>query len=195
MGRSQSAQISKQAQANSTQDQANAESALGATNDALKQYSTNLNNFMKFGRDTYGQNGEFARDENTIANTTAAAGSRATAADLALNAQRTGANTAGYAGTVASARRQGQQDLTSQLAGADATRLQNLTNINQYGVQASALPAQVQSSLYGTSLSGGNSALGTSAQASAASPGFMDVFGQDLAQVAQGAGSAIGGAL
>lgn len=195
MGRSQSQAISDQSKQNAAADQANAQTALTATNSALKNYSDNLNNFMKFGRQTYGANGEFMKDQNTINTTGAAAGSQAIKGNVALHAMQTGENTGGYAGSEAESQRAADKDLTSTMATADQTRLSNLTAINQAGVQASALPAEVQSSLYGTSLGGGNTAMGTAASASAAAPGFMDVFGQDMAQVAQGAGAAIGGAL
>lgn len=190
MGRSQSNQAFQQSEGQSAQDQANAQSSIAGANKSLTDYSSNLDNFMKFGRDTYGQNGEFARDENTIANTTASAGAKSTAADLALNKLRTGANSASYAPTLASSRNQQEQNLTNQLATADATRLQNLTGINQFGVQASALPAQIQSSLYGTSLSGATGT-GGNAVSAAKYPGFMEEFGQDLAGAAGGVAKAL----
>lgn len=179
--RKTSGAIAQQGIANSKTDQGNAASSLSATNAALKNYSGALNNFMNFGRSTYGANGEFAQDENTIANTTAAAGNKTLQGNLALNAMRTGANTASYAPTVASSLRQGEQDLTNQLATADATRLQNLTNINAQGVQMSALPAQIQSSLYGTSVNAANSALSGAAGASAADQSFSDQLGASTA--------------
>lgn len=179
--RSTSKKIANQGIANSEQDQTNAQSALTQTNKALGDYSSNLSKFMQFGRDTYGENGEFMKDQNTLANTTAAAGSNAIKGNLALNAMRTGANTAGYADTVAESQRSADRDLTTQLAGADASRLQNLTNINQFGVTASALPAEVQSQLYGSSLSASNGALGVAANASGNQKSFGDVFGQTFA--------------
>lgn len=189
MGRSESKQISQQSEANSAQNQGNAQTALTSTNKSLGDYKTSLDSFMKFGRQTYGANGEFMKDQNTLANTTAAAGTTNLKGDLATNALRTGENTAGYAGTAAESQRQSERDLTNQLATADSSRLDKLTAINQYGVQASALPSQVQAGLYGTSLGGSNAAMGTAASAAQASPGFFDVFGQD---VAQGAGAALG---
>lgn len=187
--RATSQQIANQGMANSAQDQSNATSALGATNSALNNYSSNLNNFMQFGRQTYGQNGEFMRDQNTLANTTASAGNKALQGNLALNAMRTGANTANYGNVAAESQRQGEQNLTSQLAGADATRLQNLTNINQFGVTASGLPAQVQAQLYGTSVGGANQALSGAGSASAAAPSFADTLPGDLTATIGAAGN------
>lgn len=189
MGRSESKQISQESEQNAQQNQGNAQTALSGTNKSLGDYKSSLDSFMNFGRSTYGANGEYMKDENTLANTTAAAGATNLKGNLAMNAARTGENTAGYADTAAESQRQGERDLTSQLATSDASRLDKLTAINQYGVQASALPSQVQSGLYGTSLGGSNSAMGTAASAAAASPGFFDVFGQD---VSQAAGAAIG---
>lgn len=189
LDRSTSGKIANQSIANSQQDQSNATSALGATNTALGTYSNNLNNFMKFGRSTYGANGTFMKDENTLANTTAAAGETNLKGNLALNALKTGANTAGYADTAAESQREGEQAVTSQLAGADASRLQQLTAVNQYGVQASALPAEVQAGIYGTSVGGANSALGVASSASAADPSFADTLPGDLTAAIGAAGN------
>lgn len=183
MGRTESTKVANQGMQQSAQDQANAQAALTQTNSNLKKYSDNLDNFMKFGRDTYGAGGEYMKDQNTLANTTAAAGTTNLAGNLALNRLRTGENTAGYAGTVAESGRQSQRDLTDRLAGADATRLQNLTGINQFGVQASGLPAEVQASLYGTSTGGSGNQL-SSASSAAKTPGFWDTFAPALAGAA-----------
>jgi hypothetical protein len=184
-GRSQSTQVANQGMQQSSQDQANAQAALGATNTALGQYNNQLKGFLRFGRQTYGANGEFMRDSNTLANTTAAAGANNLKGNLALNAMRTGENTSNYAGTVAESQRQSSKDLTNQLATADQNRLSQLTAVNQYGVQASALPAQVQAGLYGTSTSGSAEQLNPAASA-AKTPGFFDEFGNALIGAAGG---------
>jgi hypothetical protein len=114
------------------------------------------------------------KDQNAIATTAAGAGSNALKGDLATESFarakiRRATPPRGGRPARATAR------LDRRPRGADATRLQNLTNINQFGVQASALPSQVQAGLYGTGTSasvgqGGN-------QASAAkTPGFWDTF-------------------
>src|SRR5258707_535260 len=72
--RGQSKATAEQARGQSAQDQANAQAALAKTNSDLTNYEGNVSKFMKFGRDTYGANGEYMRDANTLANTTAAAG-------------------------------------------------------------------------------------------------------------------------
>jgi hypothetical protein len=186
--RGQSTAAFNQAQGAAAEDQGNAQTALANTNTALANYSSNLGNFMNFGRATYGPNGTYMADQNAIANTAAHATAGTLSGQMALNAQRTGENTASYAPSAQAAKQQGQIDQTSGLATADANRLQALTNINQYGVQASALPAQVQSSLYGTGTSGAGGQQSTATQAAAVPSGWQ-VFGQDLAAAG---GAAIG---
>jgi len=181
--------VANQQMQQSAQDQAAATSALSSTNADLASYTKNLNNFMKFGRDTYGTNGEFMRDQNTLANTTAAAGGNAIKGNLALNAMRTGENTSGYAGTVKEAQQENEQNLTNELASADSQRLANLTNLEQFGVQASALPAQIQQGIYGSSIGGATGAGGNAANA-AKTPGFWDTF---LPAVVGAAGTAAAG--
>jgi hypothetical protein len=190
MGRSESKKVVNQGTAQSAQDQANAQASLAATNKSLGDYSTGLKSFLNFGRQTYGAGGEYQRDQNTIANTTAAAGQTNLTGNLALNSMRTGENTSGYAGTAAESQRQSSKDLTNQLATADTNRLGQLTNLEQFGVQASALPASVQAGLYGTGTSGAVGNLGPASSA-AQTKGFWDEFAPALAQ---GAGTAIGGA-
>jgi hypothetical protein len=189
MGRTESKQAAQQGMAQSAQDQANAQADRAATNKSLGDYKTSLNNFMNFGRKTFGANGEYMRDQNTLANTTAAAGQTNLTGNLALNAMRTGENTAGYAGTAAESQRQSSKDLTNQLATADSDRLKQLTGVEQFGVQASSLPASVQAGLYGTSSGGSGNQLGSAANA-AKTPGFWDTFAPALAQ---GAGTAAAG--
>lgn len=188
--RGQSKQVAQQGMAQSAQDQANATGALANTNTALQNYNTGLNRFMQFGRQTYGPNGEFMRDTNTLANTTAAAGSKGIGANLALNAMRTGDNTANYANVAAESQRQADRDLTTQLAQADQSRLAQLTAINQYGVDASKFPATVQAGLYGQSTGGASSNLGPASSAAG-----QPSLGQSLLGPIIGGVSAVGAGL
>lgn len=183
MGRGESKKVVNQGTAQSAQDQQNAQNALGATNKAVSDYEGALKNFLRFGRSTYGEGGEFMRDQNTLATTTAKGQADQVAGNLALHAMATGENTAGYASTTAEARRAASRDLTGQLAGADAERLKQLTAINQYGVEAQKFPAAVQESLYGTSLSGSGGQL-SAASGAARTPGFWDEFAPALAGAA-----------
>lgn len=176
-------QTGDQARSQSAQDQADARAAVAKTNSALGDYDSNLKNFMKFGRSTYGANGEYMRDQNTLANTTAAAGTTALKGNLAVNAMRTGENTSGYADTAAESQRQSSRDLTAELAGADSDRLSKLTAVEGIGLDASKFPAQVQSDIYGKAIGGTGSQISAAASASQ-TPGFWDVFAPALAGAA-----------
>jgi hypothetical protein len=144
---------------------ANAGEAQQQTAAGVNQFNQNLNNFMRFGRRTYGGNGEFMRTMNTKANEVAAGGQRALEGDLAMHALRTGANTAGYADTAAEARRQSSRDMTNFLANANQQRLQNLTDVEKTGLDESKFPAQISASMYGPSVSGSVGALNPAASA------------------------------
>lgn len=192
MGRSESKKAFQQSSAQSAEDQANAQAALGKTNTAVDAYNQGLRNFMRFGRSTYGANGEFARTTNAQATQAAAAGSRAMEGDLALNRLRTGENTAGYASAVGEERRKASQDMTNTLVNANADRLNKLASIEQYGVDASKYPSQVYSSLYGTGVSGATGNM-SSATSAAKTPGFWDQFAGQLAGAAGTAAAGMAG--
>lgn len=189
MGRSESKQAFQQSQAAAKQDQANAQTALGSTNTAVNNYNQNLKKFLRFGRRTYGANGEFAKTTNAQATQAAAAGSNAMAGDLALNRLRTGENTAGYASALAEERRKASQDLTNTEVNANADRLNKLASIEQTGLQASQFPAGVYSSLYGTSTNAANGQQSSATEA-AKTPGFWDQMAGSLVQGAATVGAA-----
>ena len=177
--RGQSTAAFNQSSGQSAADQAAATQADESTNNELNTYKSNLAKFMNFGQQTYGPNGTYMADQNAISNDVAHATANGLTTSMALNAARTGENTASYAPAAAAAKQQGQLDMTSQLATADANRLQALTGINQYGVQASALPAQVQASLYGPSVSGSTGQI-DAATGAAKTPSTADVISQDV---------------
>lgn len=189
--------VSKQDSALSQQNQRNAQNSYNDTNKSIGDYNANLKGFMDYGNKTYGEGGDFAKDMNVRANTTAAAANAATAGNLALNAGRTGANTAGYAGTLAESTRGGARDMTAELASADSERLKNLTGIQQTGLDASKFPAQLQAQMYGTgagaavgSLGNAGNALGPAGSASASAPGAGDWTADFLQKLAASGASA-----
>jgi len=183
------------AKKNSATDQSNAQQSFANANNSVSNFSKSLRDYMQGANQTYGEGGDYMKDQNTLANTTAAAGSNAVGTDLAMNRMRTGENTAGYGTTLAESRRTASRDLTNQLATADAARLDKLNQTKQFGVDASKFPAQVQEAMYGTSLNGANSSLGTAEQAAAANTGFGDMLANGVMQLgtgfARGAGASM----
>jgi hypothetical protein len=181
MGRSESKQAYKDSQAAQQQMAQQAQQALNSANSSLADYNNRLNDFMNFGRTMYAPGGEFDR-ENTLLGTSVSSGGADSSADQ-LNDydKRTGnmnqAQTAAAAEEIARSNRRGLNDF---LAAAANDRMNKQTAIEQYGVQASGLPADVYSRIYGTATGGRNSALGTETEA-AKMPGFWDSFGQAFA--------------
>jgi hypothetical protein len=165
---------------------------LAKTGEGINQFNERLKRFSDFGRRTYGDNGEYMRNANTMANTTASAGQTALQGDLAMNAMRTGANTSGFAETAAESRRAGQRDMTDFLAKSNADRLAKLSQVEQIGLEESKFPAQVNASLYAPSVSGSVGALSPAASAAArADNSFWDSM---LLAGVGGAGQAFQGA-
>jgi hypothetical protein len=191
MGRSESKQVTQQSLDTSKNFQNQANQSFAATQGAIGDYQNRLNNFLA--RNPYTPGGEFQRNQNLINASTADAGNAAMKNTLDLAAQRSGENTAGFANNVAEAQRQTSRDLADQMAKADQARIDKETGIQQFGVQASALPADMQAKLYGTGAGESVGALNPAANA-ARTPGFWDEFGDAFASsLGKGLGTGIAG--
>jgi hypothetical protein len=178
MGRSESSAAFKQSSAQSTQDQNNAQAAFGATNASLADYSNRLNAYAA--NNPYNAGGEYDRTIKGGASTASQAGQAGLNADVKANAMKTNENTAGNATTLAEAHRQASRDLTSFDSQAEADRIGKNSAYQAGVVGMSSLPADIQSRLYGTGVSGATGAGGNAANASR-SPGFWDTFLPSLA--------------
>jgi len=155
---------------------AQAQQALNQTNTAMAGYDSNLQNFLDQGRFNYAPGGEYDR-ENTLLGTAVASGGAGSSADQ-LNDfdKRTGnMNSAQTAASAEEIARSNQRALTDFMSSADKDRMDRQMAVEQYGVQASALPADVYSRIYGTSTGGMEGALGNETKA-AQTPGFWDTF-------------------
>ena len=191
MGRSESKQVTQQSLDTSRNFQNQANQSFAATQGAIGDYQNRLNNFLA--RNPYTPGGEFQRNQTLINASTADAGNAAMKNTLDLAAQRSGENTAGFANNVAEAQRQTSRDVADQMAKADQARIDKETGIQQFGVQASALPADMQAKLYGTGAGESVGALNPAASA-ARTPGFWDEFGDAFASsLGKGLGSGIAG--
>jgi hypothetical protein len=178
MSRGQQASIVKTGEANSAADQAAAGTALAGTNKAIGDYTDRLNQFAA--ANPYKAGGEFANDQSQIAASAADTGSSALNDRLARTAQTSGENTGGYANNVAEAQRQATRDQADTMAKADASRIGSKSAYDATTLQASALPADLQSRLYGTAIQGANGALSVAGGA-AQTPSFLDTLGSSFA--------------
>ncbi|PYP89410.1 MAG: hypothetical protein DMG65_13685 [Candidatus Angelobacter sp. Gp1-AA117] len=190
MGRSESKQAYNDSRAAQQQMAAQAQQGLDKTNAAMADYNNKLNDFMNFGRNMYAPGGEYDR-ENTLLGTSVSSGGAESSADqLSDYDKRTGGMNAAQTGAAAEEiARSNQRALTQFLAGAADDRMNKQTAIEQYGVGASALPADVYGRIYGTATGGREGALGNETKA-AQTPGFWDTF---LPALIGGAGAAAGG--
>lgn len=192
MGRSESKAVAKQGQQQSEQNQANAQQDLGTARADISDYRKNLTDFMA--GNPYKAGGEYEQAQKIIGTSSAQAGHNALQDTLARSGQRSGENTANYAATEAEAGRQAQRDLTDFMAKQTAERIAKNTGVQQFGVTASGLPAELEARLYGTSISGADNALSTAGNA-AKTPGFWDSIFPALIQggATVGAAAAKGG--
>ena len=190
MGRSESKQAYNDSRAAQQQMAAQAQQALDKTNAAMSDYNNRLNDFMNFGRATYAPGGEYDRENTLLGTSVSSGGAESTADQLSDFNKRTGGMNSAQTGAAAEEiARSNQRGLTQFLAGAADDRMNKQTAIEQYGVGASALPADVYGRIYGTATGGMEGALGNETKA-AQTPGFWDTF---LPGLISGAGAAAGG--
>lgn len=192
MSRAQESAVDTTATKNSGTDQSNAAASYGNTENAIGDYTKNLAQFTS--GNPYTKGGEYDQTINTGLSNVADAGSNSLKGALQSQAQRTGMNSAADAATAASGAQANTRDLSSALASAQQARIGSEAGYNTTALGASSVPINAQSSLYGTSLSGGNSALNTAAGVSQ-TPGFWDEVGNSFAKNLGSAPSNAAGAL
>lgn len=190
MGRSESKQVVNAGLANSATDQANASAAYTGTNAAIGDYKNRLNTFIN--ANPYKAGGEFAQDQNQISASAADTGANAVRDNIERSDMISGENTGGHANTVAEAQRQATRDQATQMAQSDSTRIAGKSAYDKAGLDASALPADLQARLYGTAIGGANSALNTAGDA-AKTPSGWDLFGPAIISGAAGVGAGFAG--
>lgn len=178
MSRGQSTSTFNTASGENSTDQGNATSAFGNTENAINNYSKNLASFVS--GNPYQAGGEYSRTINPALANTSDAGSNSLAGALQAQSLRTGQNSAAGLATAKSGAQQNTRDLSTALASADQNRISSEAGYNTTGLNASAVPISANSSLYGTSLGGANSALGTE-EGAAKTPSFWDTVGSGLA--------------
>jgi hypothetical protein len=178
MSRGDSKKVTNAGLANSAADQAAASASLAAANKNIGDYSNRLNTFIN--ANPYKEGGEFQQDQSQISASAADTGSSAIRDKLARDAITSGENTGGYANNVAEAQRQATRDQATQMAESNQARIGAKSAYDKAGLDASALPADLQARLYGTALGGANGALGVAGD-SAKTPSFLDTLGDSFA--------------
>jgi|GEM_PF-2468248 len=171
----------------------NAQTSYNNAQQDITNYQDQLSKFAA--SNPYKQGGEYQTQQNkSIANTADAA---AQAAGQAVQSQavRTGQNTGGAIAATEAMQEQNERSVADQEATANTQRIGNEAGYNKETLAASAVPAQLESSLYGTSSGAANSALGEEVK-SGETPSFLDTLGSSFAQsLGSGVGSWMSGKL
>ena len=179
------------AKSNSSTDQSNATSSFGATNSDIGAYQKQLASFVS--GNPYTQGGQYDQTINPALANASDAGSNSLKGALQSQALRTGQNSAADAATAASGAQANTRALSGNLATAQQGRISSDAGYNQTALGATATPISAQSQLYGTALSGGNSALNTG-ESAAQTPSFWDEVGNSFAGIPSAAASGAAGA-
>lgn len=178
MSRSQQSGVISTAEGNSGVDQTAATNALTAENADIGNYQAQLSKFAA--SNPYTEGGEYQANQNKTLSAVADAGSGAIQNQAQTQAQRTGQNAgAAVAGGIQTGMAN-QRALSADEAAANDQRIGDEAGYSDKVLGATAVPAEIEQGIYGTSLNGANGALNT-AGGSAQTPGFFDTLGDTFA--------------
>lgn len=192
MSRGQQSDVISTAKSQNATDFGNAQTALSNTDTSIGDYQDQLAKYVS--SNPYTAGGEYDKTINSGLANVSDAGSNSLKGALQSQALRTGQNSAADAATAASGAQQNTRDLSTALASAQGNRISSEAGYNQTGLNATAVPINANAGLYGTSLSGGSSALNTQA-GSSETPGFWDEVGNSFAKNLGSAPSNVAGAM
>jgi hypothetical protein len=185
MSRSQSGDIANQAQANSTADQTNAQSAETAEAADVNNYQAQLSKYAA--ENPYTAGGEYQTSQNQTLAGNADAGSAALNNQLQTQAKRTGQNATAANATAAEVARANQRELGTQEASANQQRIGDQSTYNASALQDQATAAALQQGLYSTSIGAGDNSLNTATQASKDDESTLDSITGDAMQLGSAA--------
>jgi hypothetical protein len=150
---------SQVANAAAATDASNASSAFGAASGDIGTYLSNVNSTLAAGNPF--ESKTYLTNQNLETSGAMNAENTAEKAALGQTVARTGTNSAALANTVASSARQGQRDLTGYNAGRDTANENTWLNQQDKLLGDEATGSAQEAGLYGTSVSGEDSTLGT----------------------------------
>ena len=156
---------------NAQNSYANAQNDVGDYQDQLAKYASS---------NPYVQGGQFQTSQNQVLANTADAGARAAGERLQGQALRTGQNSAGDVAATEQMEQQGTRDLSSEEAKANQQRIGAGAAYNKGILSATAVPAQMETSLSGQQAGAAGGALNTQ-QKAAETPSWWDQFGDAAA--------------
>lgn len=179
MSRGQETQVVNEAQDQNKQFNQNAQTSYNAAQGDVTDYKNQTAQFAA--ANPYKAGGEFQTSQNKVLANTADAASTAAGQAMQSNAVRTGLNSgAAVAGTEA-VTQANTRDLSAQEAAQNAARISNEAGYNDKVLNATQVPAQLETTLSGQQGSEGNAALGIQ-EKGAETPSFMDTLGESFAK-------------
>jgi len=191
MGRSENKQATADARAAQQESAAQSRQALSDTEKNVALYQQRVNDYLA--ADPYKQGGQYGQTFGNLFAANAAGGQGATEDYFRNLGTRTGeGTTAQMVSAAEEASRAGRRDEALNEAKAEENRFDKENAYQQYGVQASQLPADVYSRIYGTATGGRDAALGSQVQA-ASQPGFWDQMAGSLISGAATVGAGFAG--
>ena len=143
-------------------DASNAASSFGAASGDIGTYLSNVNSTLAAGNPF--ESKDYLTQQNLETSGAMNSENDAEKAALGNTVARTGTNSAALANTVASSARQGQRDLTQYNAGRDTANENTWLQQQDKLLGDEATGSSEEAGLYGTSLSGQDSTLGTAQQ-------------------------------
>ena len=143
-------------------DAGNASSSFGAASGDIGTYLSNVNSTLAAGNPF--ESKSYLTNQNLETSGAMNSANDSEKAALGQTVAKTGTNSAALANTVASSARQGQRDLTQYNAGRDTANENTWLNQQDKLLGDEATGSAQEAGLYGTSVSGQDSTLGTAQQ-------------------------------
>lgn len=187
MSRGQEGQVFDTATQQSSTAANNAQQTYDKAQQGVQGYENQLAEFAS--QNPYKAGGEYQTSENKVLANTSDATAQAAGQTLQGAAVRTGGNPAAAIAATEAMNQQNTRDLSSAQGTADASRISNEAGYNDKVLQASSLPATLETSLSGQQLGAQDNSLGTAQKA-----GMMPSFGEDLFNGIEQAGASFAGA-
>lgn len=192
MSRGQEGQVFDTATQQNATAATNAQNSYNQAQTGVQNYENQLSQFAA--ANPYGQGGQFQTSQNQALANTADAAAQAAGQTLQGAAARTGGNPSAAIAATEAMNQQNTRNLSSEEATQNANRIANQAGYNEKTLQASSLPATLETTLAGQQLGEENNALNTGEKAGE-TPSFWDTLGSSAAKsFGSGIGSFAAGA-
>lgn len=192
MSRAQEGQVVQTAGDQNKQFNSNAQTSYTNAQGDISGYQDQLAKFAA--ANPYGEGGAYQTDENKVLANTADASAQSAGQAIQGAAVRTGQNAGGAIAATENMQQQNERNLSGQEAEAEAGRIGAGAGYGSQVLGASAVPAQLETTLAGQQAGAGNQALGVD-QSASQTPSFLDELGNGVIQAGVGFAGGMGAGL